>query len=151
MKPHILIIIALGLFSSNALAALNKWVDAEGKVHYSDTPPPEVPTQTVRDVTGKGSNDASPGYTPKSLSEREAEMKKAKQSKDEAAQKKAQQDAEAENKKRNCAAARENLRVLESGTRIVTYDANSERSFMDDDARAQRMVEARKEVNASCN
>jgi hypothetical protein len=144
-------IISLLLISLNANAGLTKWVDADGKVHYSDTPPPEVETKNVKDFSGKGKADAPSGYTPKSYVEREAELRKEKQSKDEAAQKKAQQDAQAENKKRNCEAARENLRTLDAGGRIANYDANGERSYLDDDARAQRREEANKAISANCN
>lgn len=150
MKPCFAII-TLALISSNAHAGLNKWVDADGKVHYSDTVPPEVSTQTVRTISGKGQANAPVSYSPKSVAEREAEMKKNKQSKEEAAQKKEQQDAEADAKRNNCGAARENARALEAGTRIVTYDANGERTYMDDDARAQRLEEARKVISSNCN
>jgi len=145
------VIIVLSLLTLNAHAALNKWVDAEGKVHYSDTVPPEVSTQTVHNIAGKGQADAPASYSPKSVAEREAEMKKSKQTKDDAAQKQAQKDAEAEAKKSNCAAARENARILENSPRLVTYDANGERSFMDDATRAQRLEEAQKTISSNCN
>ncbi len=148
---HYFVIVVLSLLSLNANAALNKWVDADGKVHYSDTPPPEVSAQTVRNISGKGQADAPASYSPKSYAEREAEMKKSKQAKDEASQKQAQKDADAEAKKNNCAAARENARILEESPRLVTYDANGERSFIDDSTRAQRLEDARKTISSNCN
>jgi hypothetical protein len=148
---HYFVIVVLSLLSLNANAALNKWVDADGKVHYSDTPPPEVSAQTVRNISGKGQADAPASQSPKSYAEREAEMKKSKQAKDEASQKQAQKDADAEAKKNNCAAARENARILEESPRLVTYDANGERSFIDDSTRAQRLEDARKTISSNCN
>lgn len=150
MKPYF-VIIALSLIGLNAHAGLNKWVDAEGKVHYSDTPPPEVKTQTVPNISGKGQTEAPASYSPKSYAEREAEMKKSKLDKEETAQKKAQQDAQAEAKKRNCDAARQNARSLEEGGRIFTYDEKGERTYMEDGARAQRLDEARKAISTNCN
>ena len=147
-----LAIVTLSLLSLNAHAGLIKWVDSEGKVHYSDTPPnQDTTTQAVPNFIGKDQAGTSPGYTPKSYAEREAEMKKAKLAKDEAEQKKAQQKAQEDAKKSNCAAARENARILEESPRVVTYDANGERSFMDDSARAQRLEEARKVISDNCN
>lgn len=147
-----LIIVTLSLLSLNAHAGLIKWTDSDGKVHYSDTPPnQDTATKEVTNFTGKDQAGTSPGYTPKSYVEREAEMKKAKLSKDEAEQKKAQEKAAAETKKSNCAAARENARVLEDSPRVATYDANGERSFMDDSTRAQRLEEARKVISENCN
>ncbi len=144
-------IITLSLISFGANAGLSKWVDAEGKVHYSDTPPPEVKTESVRNISGKGQTEAPATYSPKSYAEREAELKKSRQEKEEAAQKKAQQDADAETKKRNCETARQSARFLEEGTPVVTYDANGERTFLDDSARAQRIEQARKAISANCN
>ncbi len=145
-------IIALAMGSvTTAHAALHKWVDAEGKVHYSDTAPPDTNAQSVRNMSGKGQTEAPASYSPKSVAEREAEMKKAKQEKEEASQKKAQDQANAEARKRNCEAARENVRTLEESGRIVTSDASGERSYMDDETRAKRLEEARKTISTSCD
>ncbi len=151
MKPYVALV-ALSLFSLTAQAELHKWVDADGKVHYSDTVPPEVgKAQAVPNFAGKAQVEAPAQYSPKSVAEREAELKKTKQEKAEAAEKQAQKDAEAATKKQNCAAAQENLRTLEAGGRIVTYDANGERTYLDDAAREQRLTEARKSVSTYCN
>jgi hypothetical protein len=145
------VIVALSLLSLNAHAALNKWVDADGKVHYSDIVPPDVSTQTVRNISGNGQETAAPGFTPKSLAEREADLRKSTKEKEEAAKKKAQQDAQAEARKNNCNAARENVQTLEHSPTIVTYDANGERTYLDEAARAQRLEEARKAISTDCN
>lgn len=147
----IFIIAAAALFSLNAQAGLNKWVDAQGNVHYSDTPPQNVKTQSVPNVAGTGQAAAPATYSSKSYVEREAELKKSKQEKAEANEKKAQQEAQTEEKKRNCTGAQQNLRMLEEGTRIVTYDANGEKTYLDDAAREQRLNEARKAVSNYCN
>jgi len=143
--------ITLSLIALNAHAGLNKWVDAEGKVHYSDTPPPEVKTESVRNISTKGQNETPASYSPKTVAEREADLKKSKLDKEESVQKKSQENAQAEAKKQNCEAARQNARAIEEGGRLVTYDANGERSYLDDDARAQRLEEARKAISANCN
>ncbi len=150
MKPF-LALIALALLALNAHAGLNKWVDEEGKVHYSDTPPPDVKTQSVRSLSGKGQTEAPASYSPKSYTEREAELKKSKLEKEEASKKNAQQDAAAETRKRNCETARQHARALEEGARVYNYDQNGERVYLDDDARTQRLEEARKTISADCN
>jgi hypothetical protein len=142
---------ALALLGLNAHAGLNKWVDAEGKVHYSDTRPPDVNAESVRSISGKGQADAPASYSTKSVAEREAEWKKAKVNKEEAAQKQAQQDEMTAAKQRSCESARNNLRTLEQGGRVFTYDEKGERVHMDDDARAQRLEEARKAIASNCN
>jgi hypothetical protein len=144
-------IITLALMSFNVHAELNKWVDADGKVHYSDTPPPDVTTQSVRNIAAKDQADTPASNAPKSLAEREAEMKKAKQAKEEASKKKAEQDAMADAKKHNCEAARQNARNLEHAGSIVTYNEKGERVTLDDSARAQRLEEANKAISTYCN
>jgi hypothetical protein len=148
---HCFAVILLSLIGLNAHAGVNKWVDSEGKVHYSDTPPPEVKTESVRNISGKGQEEAPATYSSKSYAEREAEMKKAKLEKEEASKKTAQQQADADAKKRNCEAARQSARSLEEGGRIYTYDESGERSYLDDAARERRLSEARKAVSDFCN
>lgn len=148
----IFLLLPLALVSLSTHAALNKWVDAEGKVHYSDTVPPEASAaQSVRNISGKGQGEASASYSPKSVAEREAERRKAKQTKEEAANKTAGENAQAEAKSRNCEAARQNVQTLEDGMRIVTYDSKGERGYMDDETRAKKLDEARQAVSNNCN
>jgi hypothetical protein len=151
MKSY-LFIIAVALTSVNANAALNKWVDSEGKVHYSDTVPPEAATsQSVRNIAGKGQGDASASHSPKSLPEREADLRKSRQAKEKASDKKAEEDAQADAKKQNCESARKDARIIEEGIRVVTYDEKGERSFMDDETRAKKLEEARQSISKYCN
>lgn len=144
-------IITLALITFNVHAGLNKWVDADGKVHYSDAPPPEVQSQNVRNFAGQGQTDAPASYSSKSVAEREAEMRKSKQTKEEASKKKAEEDARADAKRRNCEGARQNARSLSEGGRIYTYDEKGERAYLDDAARAQRLEEANKVISENCN
>ncbi|MBI5891412.1 MAG: DUF4124 domain-containing protein [Nitrosomonadales bacterium] len=146
-------IVLLALVSLNARAGVHKWVDPDGTVHYSDTRPQnnDIETQAVRNVAGKDLAEAPAASSPKSLAEREAEMKKARQEKMEAAEKQQQQDAQVQAKKSNCAAARENERTLEQSPRIVTYDEKGEKTYMEDSTRAQKLEEARRIIRESCN
>ena len=143
----------LSLTGMNANAGVHKWVDTDGKVHYSDTRPDtdDTATQTVRNVAGKDQADAPAAPAQKSYAERDAEMKKAKQAKEDAAKKKTEQDTMAEAKNHNCDAARTNAKTIESGTRIVTYDAKGDRTYMDDNTRAKKLEEARETIANDCN
>ena len=61
MKKFLLILSVLA--SANAFAGLSKWVDADGKVHHSDQPPPaNVKAKTLR-VTSDAAAPASAGGT----------------------------------------------------------------------------------------
>ncbi len=42
MKNRFLFVLAIAALSFSAAADIYKWIDADGKVHYSNAPPPEV-------------------------------------------------------------------------------------------------------------
>ncbi|MDO8263948.1 MAG: DUF4124 domain-containing protein [Gallionella sp.] len=152
------LLIFLMLLSANAFSALNKWVDASGQVHYSDIPPPpDENTKTLRTtstITGsrnKGDSTASSApAAPKTIAEREVELKKAQQAKKEAADKSAKKQADAEANKAYCATLQKNLRALQEGLRMVELDANGNQFFMDDEQRQQRIAKVQQDINTNC-
>ena len=144
--------IFLLLISINSHAALNKWIDADGKVHYSDTPPPDIKVKTLR--SSAASEAVAPGSgvaAPKTLADREAEWKKSQKTKEEDATKAVQAQEAASMKQKNCEIARKNLATYENSPAIVTYNEKGERTFMDDASRKQNAEEARKSVSSFCN
>jgi hypothetical protein len=148
-----LLLALLILISANAFAAVNKWVDAQGRIHYSDQPPPtsEVKAEALRSTSNtEGSAGTSAPAAPKTIAEREAELKKAQQAKQEAADKAAQKQAAEEIKKSNCAAAQQYLRSLQSGVRMMEVGPNGEQSIVTDEQRQQRLEKAQKDVSTHC-
>lgn len=150
MKQNLIII--LFFISLNTYAGVNKWVDADGNVHYSDTPPENIKTTKIKsaappDTLLPESNLAA----PKTLAEREAEWKKSQKAKEESALKASQEQAAAAIKQKNCEGARGNLAALEHGTALVTYNEKGERSFLDDAGRKQRIDEAQQAISSYCN
>ncbi len=142
--------IAALLVSLNSYAGLHKWVDSEGKVHYSDeAPPADVKSESLRSAPEES---AASGPAPaKTIYEQEAEMKKAKKAKEEAAQKAAKQEEEAKAKRQNCEQARTQLQTLQNSPRIAVYNEAGERTIMDDATRQQRIDDAQKAVSQYCN
>ncbi|MDD2915648.1 MAG: DUF4124 domain-containing protein [Gallionella sp.] len=154
-----LLLILLVLTSANAVAGLNKWVDANGKVHYSDqTPPSNVKATMLRSkaFTDPPLSAGSVGASgvkgdQKSIADSDAEFQKAKQVKKEAAEKAAQEQLRAEANKAKCAALQQSILALESGVRLSVFSANGERTYMDDAQRQQDIAKARQELNTHCN
>jgi len=142
------------LISTNAFAAISKWVDSDGQVHYSDQPPPpeaQSRAKTLRSESGaQDSASASSVAAPKTIAEREAELKKAQQAKKEAADKAAQKQAATEAKQASCAIAQQNLRALQEGVRMVEIDEKGERSYIDDKQREQRIAKAQQDISTYC-
>lgn len=148
---RILLAVCLGCLSLSTQAGLVKWVDENGAVHYSDQPPRGIRSVAVPNVSGRDQPDVGQPAQAQSYVEREAELKKAQQEKQKVEERAQQEIARAEEKRKNCTAARQNLQALQEGARIVTYDANGERSFLDDDARTARIEAAQQAINQACN
>jgi hypothetical protein len=145
------LLILLMLASTNTFAAVSKWVDAQGRVHYSDQPPPPATqSETLRSSSDAQDSASSSVDETKTTAEKEADLNKANAEKqaagDKAAQKKAAEDA----LKANCATAQENLRALQSGVRIMDVDAKGERSYIDDAQRQQRIAKVQQEISNNC-
>jgi len=143
------------LAAAPAHAQVFKWVDASGKVHYSDQPPPSsatgpkklnVPSQPTPPAEQQG-NKASAG---KSISEKEMEFRKRRVEGEEAKAKQGKAEADAKLSQQNCAQARGNLRSLQEGRRITKYNDAGERVYLDDDVRSQETARAQKDVETWC-
>ncbi len=144
--------IFLLLFSLSSYAGLHKWVDSSGKVHYSDEAPPDnAKVETVHKTIRSDETSASAPPPRKTIFEQEADLKKAQKAKDEAAQKSAKEQEQAQAKQKNCEQARAQVSNLQNAPRIATYDANGERTIMDDNARQQAISDAQASVSAYCN
>ncbi len=138
----------LSLFAFSAHADINKWVDDNNQIHYSDQPAPANVKATPLNTSTSSASDVP---AQKTLAEREAEYRKAQKAKDEVEKKEAKSQEDVRAKQKYCEAARSNLITLENSPRISTYDSKGELSYMDDTARKQRIEEARKGISTHCN
>jgi Domain of unknown function (DUF4124) len=147
--------IFLLMISFNSYADLHKWIDANGKVHYSDEePPPDVKAETLHTAPepGIGTSASAPAAAPvKSIYEQAAEINKERKAKELASQKAAKEQQEAAIKKNNCEQARNQLLTLQNSPRIATYDENGNRSIMDDSTRQKNIDEANAAISKYCN
>jgi hypothetical protein len=147
MKRLAALAIALALAPA-ALAQLYKWVDKDGRVTYSDQPPPAQQSKQLNISTGTSGQSAAPATKPAGDAEKDAQKAKT------AAAEKAQKDEEAAKaKKQNeeyCARARAYLKTVTDGGRVATYDDKGERVLMDDQQLEAERVRAQKEVDESC-
>ena len=128
-------VLAAALASAPALAALYKWTDANGRVIYSDQPPPgNVKVETL--------NAPPPPANPnavKDLAVKDAELKKAKQVRAEEEAKANKARVESNQLRENCERARGQMFTLANSDQVVLYSTNAqgERVVMDDAARVR--------------
>ena len=114
------------LAAGTATAAVYKWVDKDGKVHYGDRPVAGAQQQSI----------TAPGVTPPAPSEDAP----AGDADPEAAQVRANQ----------CTAARKRLDSYEQSSTVVQRDPNGQERRLSADERVDLIVQARRDVNALC-
>jgi preprotein translocase subunit SecD len=124
-----------------------RWVDKDGHVHYSQTPPAStsVKAQTV--------NITPPAPDPVTL---QNEQKLAQQIQDQNkqnqdSQKKAQQDAQQKaQQQQQCDALRQRLQVLQQSGRVATVDAQGNKTYIPDDTRAKQEQDLQDTIAKQC-
>jgi hypothetical protein len=141
MKRIALALIALAL-APLAGAQLYKWVDKDGKVHYSDQPPPAQAAKQINVAPG-------PAPAPSALAKDKALEKTRAESRD-AAKKAEETEKVAKQRQEECDRARSYLKGLENGGRFVTFDAKGERVFLEQDQIDAEIAKARRNADEAC-
>ncbi len=158
------LVLALLTAACPAGAGLYKWIDADGKVHYSDQPPPDgakqqeiktpksaAPASVPANATpGAAAPSQAAAKGPKTPAEQEMEFRKRRVEATEAEAKR-QQEAQANaEKQRNCEAARNRVKQIEAGGRVAKAGANGETVYLGDEEIAREMADARKAADSWC-
>jgi hypothetical protein len=153
MKALLLPLIAVAtLLAGSAGAEMYRWVDENGRVQYSDQPPPATVNQKkemrarVKVKPAPAAAEAAPTYVDQEAEFRKRQVDKAQK---EAAEQKAQEEAAA--KQRNCQQARQHLTTLQSGMRITRANAQGEQEYLDDAQIAEELQRAQKAAGEWCS
>ena len=157
-------VVAWAALACSAAVAQWAWKDENGRVVYSDRPPPAsvTPDRIVRQPGGAPparSTDAAPAVegkgdaksAPKTWAEREAEYRKRTAERADADKKASEKQAETAQRRADCERARSYAATLESGVRIARTNAQGEREFMEDAQRASELARAREIIAQTCN
>lgn len=152
-----------------ASAQMYKWVDANGKVQYSDKPPPSnIKTEKLRApppapgalATGATAGEAKAGTQtdkdaakagPKTTAEQEQAFRKRQLEASKAQEADAKKQAQARDKAEHCGRATAAVNALQLGGRQQRIDSKGERVFLDEQQISQELAKARQEAAAACN
>ncbi len=147
-----IVLLLLCFLSSAASAQITKWVDANGKVHYSDQPPAtNVATEKLNIKSNpKPAGESNQPAAAKSYIEKDQEYRKRRVEQEESKVKQEKELAESLKKKENCISARNSLQSLQDGARSYSYTEKGERVVMDDSGREKAINEAKKSVETWC-
>jgi hypothetical protein len=148
-------------------AAQWAWKEENGRVVYSDRPPPPnvkiqilrqpagpAPAQESQAATGgdasKAGADKGASSAPKTFAERDMEFRKRQQERADNERKAQEEQQKSAARAADCERSRGYLKSLEDGVRIAKTDASGNREFLDDAQRAAETERARKMVEATC-
>ncbi|MCH7345776.1 DUF4124 domain-containing protein [Pelomonas sp. CA6] len=158
-----LLLVAMALAAGSAHAQAQwKWRDAQGRVQYSDRPPPpEVQDKDilVRPVSQPARVVVSPvgAATPKPASAPASSARPGEDlsSRDRVAQQEAAKQREEERKAaelraENCRRAQAQLRMLEEGVRLARTNDKGEREILDDQQRVDETRRVKAVIAAEC-
>jgi len=152
---------------STAAFAQWQWLDKDGRPVFSDrAPPPNIPEKSIVQRPGRtiavpeasvGASDQAvlPTQTVASAPkvtgvDKDLAEKKKKAEAAEAAKRKAEEDRVAAAKADNCKRARLAKAGLDSGLRLAHSNAQGEREFLDDAARAVETKRIQSIIDADC-
>lgn len=171
-RPLILAALAVafvaGTFAAGASAQW-AWKDDNGRLVYSNIPPPPSvkPAQIVRQpgTVPQASRASAPAEgepekpatapaaanAPKTYAERDAEFRKRQQERTDSERKAQEEQQKSAQKAVECERSRGYLRALEDGVRITRTDAAGNREYIDDAQRAAEMDRMRKAIRELCS
>lgn len=147
MRPRALLALALLLAAAGAGAAeVYRWVDADGKVHFSDSPPPGVAAERLA-IKSAPTDPAAVDLAESTREVRENQAAADAIVKDNAAREAA---AKAEKKAADCEAARKRYEDIQYSRKFSSKDKDGKEVWLsgaDADALKQK---AKADVDAKC-
>jgi hypothetical protein len=140
--------IAVIMLATHAMAAgIYKWVDDQGQVHFTQTPPPNRQAEAVKPPSAPVSEEEAKRQL-ESLTGQGDTQRKDREFKATAAGEAKERE---ERLKKNCESARQNKRVLEaSDRRVQVKDKDGAPRFIDDKERAAKLAESEKQIKDFC-
>jgi hypothetical protein len=150
MRIPMLVCAALLLATAGMAASADqvyRWVDKDGHVHYSQTPPAST------DVNAQAVNITPPAPDPTTLQNEQnlAKQLQEQNKQDQANQQKAQADAQQKaQQQQRCDALRQRLQLLEATGRVATVDAQGNKTYVSDDDKAKQIQDLEDKIGKDC-
>jgi hypothetical protein len=146
---RVLLCAALLAWSGMASAVVYKWVDAQGKVQYGDTPPDGVHAEVVELLgthTSRSGSAPAPAPAPTARATPPASTTPG----DNAQAKQAVDQDVAATREKQCADAQAEYKKLIEGRRLFKTGDNGEKEFLSSDQIETARINAKQEVDALC-
>jgi len=160
--PWLAVLAALLAISPTAQAIQWKWLDAQGKVQYSDRPPPnDVPDKSILKRPAKNASPnkplpetdvptSSPTKTLAPTVDAELEKKKRQAEEADASKRKADEEKQAQARADNCQRARKYEKALDQGYRFTRPNDKGEREVLDEKGIAEEKARTKSVIASDC-
>lgn len=149
MLSKILIVLFISsMFPGLVQSAVYKWVDDEGKVHYSQQRPVEHQSKKVHVATEPPKNTST--YKRPSLKTKDDKSAEGNQDKGNENGTQSQPSMSAKEKQQACDRARKVLGTLNSSGRVRQRDEEGNVTYLTEEEKQQRIKREQKRVNTYC-
>jgi Skp family chaperone for outer membrane proteins len=141
------ICVGVALGATPASAVLYKWVDASGRVTYSDQPPPGNAKAEVVGAPAPASNASA----VRDLANQEADFKKQQTQRADDQKKAAKTRTEQLQLQQDCTDARARLKLYQSNEPIGRIEENGQQVLIDDIARRETRDRLEQQIRERCS
>ena len=131
-----------------ATAQVYKWVDEHGVTHYGERPPQNQNTQAVETKPMAAPAPGASSARPPDWQEKNLEFQKRRIEREQQAER---EQNEAQEKRKRCNIARDDLEHMQSARRLYDLDDKGERVYLDEAERSAATERARRRVEKSCS
>lgn len=147
MKP-MLALLLLAITTTAAAQQVYRWVDKNGEVHYTQTPPPSTSVHPSNVLINAPPADSTAARDAQNLVQ---QMQQAKANQAQAAQQQAQVEAAKRAQQQRCNQLRSRLQILEQVGPVATVDPQGNRTYWTDAQHTQAEQQLQNEINSQCN
>ncbi|HEY2633611.1 MAG TPA: DUF4124 domain-containing protein [Steroidobacteraceae bacterium] len=146
---RLLLFAALVAWSGMAGAVVYKWVDAQGKLQYGDRPPDGVHAEVV-ELLGTHVARTAPAKPSESAPSLKTTNRDQPNQDDSSAKKAVDADV-AQTREKQCTDAQDRYKKLIEGRRLYKAGADGERQYLTSEEIDSERLNAKREVDATCN
>ena len=146
-----LLISAAALLAAAGMAAsadqVYRWVDKDGHVHYSQTPPASTAMNAETVNITPPTPDPTTLQNEQKLAQQIQDQNKQNQDNQQKAQQDAQQKAQ---QQQQCDAMNQRLQLLVQSGRVASIDAQGNKNYISDDDKAKQIQDLQNRISKEC-
>ena len=147
MKTILALLLLISMTAATA-QEVYRWVDKNGQVHYSQTPPASTSVHANNIVINAPPPDPTAQQDAQNLVQ---QMQQAKANQAQSAQQQAQAEAEKRAREQHCNQLQARLQILEQVGPVATVDAKGNRTYWTDAQHTQAEQQLQNQINTQCN